>query len=1727
MERAKKFGTFGGVYTPALLTILGVIMYLRLGWVVGQAGLISAIAIILVAHIISITTGLSLSSIATDKKIKAGGIYYMLSRSLGLPMGGAIGATIFLATALSISFYLVGFSESFLAVDSIRTFFHLEQDPQSIRLVSSVVLMIIIIIALISTSLAIKVQYFVMTAIGLSLFSVVAGFFIKTGFHPALPSISPMSTAPSMDVLFAIFFPAVTGFTVGVAMSGDLRDPKASIPKGTLLAIFTGLVIYVGLAVCFAFFVDRDLLLNDSSFLIKIAFIPLLVIAGIWGATLSSALGGILGGPRILQALAKDKLAPFVLSKGFGINNEPRIALLLTFIIAQGGILIGDLNAIARVVTMFFITAYAFINLAFALESWASSDFRPSFKIPRWVGWLGFAASFVVMMQIDFAAMLIAFMLIWLTWYVMKRRDQTLEPGDVWQSVWANIIRQSIHKLYAGGIEERNWKPNIMLFTGNPANRPQLTELGKALIANHGLLTSINLQLNKDPEHVKPRFQQKQTNGENMIGAGVFVREYACNDIYDGIENLAETYGFAGVEPNTVLMGWAGRTSNAVRYAKMIKYIIGLDLNILLMDYDAEKGFGKRKQIDIWWRGSGNNGNLAINLVKFLWLSEGWKESRLRLMIENPINDERENICNFAQEVLDNLRVNGEIIIINNEIEKKPFYDLIRIESGDSDIVFMGLPDIEEGKELEFVEETHKLCADLGTVVLIKASTQFKRLNIGLKNTAAPLLAPLSESIPEQNKALEAALVWPNNPQLTTPLKDFATQIHELNRQTTDKGFGKILNQYAEILASAHNRINTTFAIIEKRIGDNSRDNKDTIRAFFKLTSNSFARYEQILNNLKAQTIVEQQRNLEIYFESFEHRAQEILAKLPEKIDIVINRQQIISAPDNSPGSSTLKRVVKWNGGKDVKLKVRFQQIIRRYYPRTWFYTRKRLWQKFNLLSRQYISEQQKVFRDFLNSLRVLENALYNSTLTPEMINREKQKIDVVFTELKEFLIDSKSTLYTLTGEEDLNALSKICHIMSSLNPNAMARRHKQPAAMKRNVQRSMQLYPSDWEQVQQLLVNQSLFETTLAEVDYKLWHFCGKFNQELLQIRDHTDQPLALNKIPAIRHFLLDNIELLRQEKPTRDLSIQAEADKELARRTKEIEDALQERVNLALSRLPSHVDLLKPHAETDFTQSESLNLKQQTVEVSRLLHYTVQSNLLTPLQSILRDYSKQSKQTENELLEIIRLIKITLNLDREEPLQMALDLFLEEQLQLLDQVHERINSLFVSTNDKLQGALNKTSRQLSLSSVLKTAENLRLLEKSAETRKQKSSWIVTHWEKTRDILRKNLVKVWFDRSKRIVYAGQRRLAEADTSFPISQLHALNEAVSAKAEVLASIPPYYQQLFLRKNNYFMDFWHGKPRELEEAAKTIARHERGFNGALLITGEHNSGKTFFVNYIVNQYLEKRQIFTVTPPFAGSANEAEFVRALQKTTESYDSVRKTLETIPEKSVIIIEDLELWWEKTIQGLKVIKLICELVAKYGDRVLFIITANSHAYKSINRFVKVDSYMLSTIDCKPFNAEELKNIVMQRHRSGNIQFLYKGKKESEMRSWDFARLFNTYFNYTRGNVGLCLQTWMANIERSDGTLIKIKTPQRPDTDVLNKLNPETLVFLVQFILHKRLNYEKIQRIMLMPLPMVKEKVKLLKRAAIIIEHNAGVYTLNPNLHAFIRERFIEKELL
>jgi solute carrier family 12 sodium/potassium/chloride transporter 2 len=368
-------GTFAGVYTPSILTILGVIMYLRFGWVVGNVGLQGTLLIVTIATSITFLTGLSISEIATDRVVRVGGAYYMISRSLGIETGGAVGIPLYFAQTLSVALYTIGFAESVAL-----TFPSLNQ-----RMVALVTTLLVAFLAIKSARLAIRAQYFIMAAIVLSLLSFIFGKPLN-GIEMDLWAL-PVNPEENFWGVFAVFFPAVTGITAGVNMSGDLKNPSRSIPIGTMAAIATGYVIYMILPIFLAWRADPRSLIDNQLIMKEIAVWGGAILMGVWGATLSSAIGSILGAPRVLQALARDGVLPRplkFLGAGSGADDEPRVGTIVTLAIALIAVAVGDLNLIAPVLTMFFLTTYLVLNAAAGIETFLRS---PSFRPTFWVHW--------------------------------------------------------------------------------------------------------------------------------------------------------------------------------------------------------------------------------------------------------------------------------------------------------------------------------------------------------------------------------------------------------------------------------------------------------------------------------------------------------------------------------------------------------------------------------------------------------------------------------------------------------------------------------------------------------------------------------------------------------------------------------------------------------------------------------------------------------------------------------------------------------------------------------------------------------------------------------------------------------------------------------------------------------------------------------------------------------------------------------------------------------------------------------------------------------------------------------------------------------------------------------------------------------------------------------------------------------------------------------------------
>ena len=748
---AKKFGTLIGVYTPSLLTILGVIMYQRFGWVVGHAGLGQTLLIVLLAHVISVTTGLSVASIATNHTVRTGGNYYIISRSLGLSIGGAIGVALYLALTLGVSLYLIGFAEAFLAaVPGSPT-----GDPKNdIRLVGTIACLAISGLTLYSTDIALKTQLFVLAAIVLSLVSIALGSAIPLGVGETPVGMSPPEGALGFETVFAVFFPAVTGFTAGVGMSGDLRDPKRSIPIGTMAAIGTGMIIYLVLPPFMANAASVEQLQSDKNILLRIAAVPELVTLGVFSATLSSALGSILGAPRTLQALAFDGIVPSVLGRG---RDEPRIALLFTILIAEAGILVGELELVGAVISMFFLTSYGFLCLACGLERWASPDFRPQFRVPIWVSLLGAIAAFVVMAQIDALAMLGAISLMAVLYFFLKRRQLVLNSGDTWGGVWSAVVRMGLMRLQASASRShtRNWRPNMVVMSRSQY-RAATIQFARSLVADRGILTHFDLVTGA---------KMRATVDEQLESEypGMFARRQGCEDVYDAIPNLAANFGLAGMETNTILIGWPRRPEANTRYGEMVGRLVELDLSVLMLRFDPERGFGKKQRIDIWWDGVASTGQLMLTLAYLLTSDAAWKNARVRVLVNSRPGADQATAEKRLDRIINQSRVQAEAVLLAPLAGD--LADRIRQESAHADLVMVHALAGDDASM--FVAANQPLLKGLGTALLVRPapvfddpftvfprgeqdehpSVEISRRPLAPRRALAPALAPVTERL--------------------------------------------------------------------------------------------------------------------------------------------------------------------------------------------------------------------------------------------------------------------------------------------------------------------------------------------------------------------------------------------------------------------------------------------------------------------------------------------------------------------------------------------------------------------------------------------------------------------------------------------------------------------------------------------------------------------------------------------------------------------------------------------------------------------------------------------------------------------------------------------------------------------------------------------------------------------------------------------------------------------
>ncbi|XP_077166758.1 solute carrier family 12 member 7 isoform X3 [Paroedura picta] len=867
--KAPRMGTFIGVYLPCLQNILGVILFLRLTWIVGTAGVLESFIIVFICCAGTMLTAISMSAIATNGVVPAGGSYYMISRSLGPEFGGAVGLCFYLGTTFAGAMYILGTIEILLKyISPNAAIFKAEEKTDveeamlnNMRVYGTCTVALMAIVVFVGVKYVNKLALVFLACVILSIIAIYAGV-IKTAFDPpdfpicllgnrtlsrqkdfpcakyavrgnttvvtelwdlfcdgaspnatcneyfnqnnvtqiqGIPGVASrvlidnlwsvygdkgsivekqnQPSAPVPDeakdldlpyvfsdimtyftMLVGIYFPSVTGIMAGSNRSGDLRDAQKSIPTGTILAISTTSFIYLSCIILFGACIEGVVLrdkfgegVNGNLVIGILAWpSPWVIVIGSFFSTCGAGLQSLTGAPRLLQAIARDGIIPFLQVFGHGkANGEPTWALLLTAFICEIGILIASLDSVAPILSMFFLMCYLFVNLACAVQTLLRTpNWRPRFKYYHWtLSFLGMTLCLALMFICSWYYALIAMLIAGCIYKYIEYRGAEKEWGDGIRGLSLNAARYALLRVEQGPPHTKNWRPQVLVLLNLDSEQlvkhPRLLSFTSQLKAGKGLtivgsvLPGVYLdkyaEAQKAEENIRSLMGVERTKG--------FCQIVVSSTVRDGISHLIQSAGLGGMKHNTVLMAWPQswrQTDNpfswknfvdTVRETTAAQQALLVAKNIDLFPKNQERF--SEGNIDVWW--IVHDGGMLMLLPFLLRHHKVWRKCKMRIFTVAQMDDNSIQMKKDLQMFLYHLRLNAEVEVVEmfeNDISAFTYEKTLVMEQRSQMLKQMQLSKNEREREAQLIHDRNTASHTTGGAKSLTAITTPEKIQM-------------------------------------------------------------------------------------------------------------------------------------------------------------------------------------------------------------------------------------------------------------------------------------------------------------------------------------------------------------------------------------------------------------------------------------------------------------------------------------------------------------------------------------------------------------------------------------------------------------------------------------------------------------------------------------------------------------------------------------------------------------------------------------------------------------------------------------------------------------------------------------------------------------------------------------------------------------------------------------------------------------------------------------
>ncbi len=707
LETQKQGLGTSAVFFTAISTILGAIMFLRFGFAVGNLGLFWSLIIILIGHLVTVPTAMAISEIATNQKVEGGGIYFIISRSFGLNIGGAIGIALYLSQAISIAFYVIAFAQAFQPLFSwvlIEHGWYFEYQTQIISIPSMILLIILVLTK--GADIGLKILYVV---VGILFISLILFFLGSTeysqGAHP-IPWEKPDAfESVGFFAVFAICFPGFTGMAAGVGLSGDLKSPSKSIPRGTMWATIVGGLIYVGIVIKLALSAPLESLADLKNQLIMqdIALWGPIIPIGLAAACLSSAIGSIIVAPRTLQAIGQDNILPGGASNNFFArinkkNNEPINASIATSVLAFAFVLINNVNAVAEIISIFFMITYGALCLISFFEHFAADPaYRPSFRSKWYLSLTGAVFCFVFMFQMKpfYALAGVIFMVLIFLGISFGKGDKA-GMSVIFQGVISQASRRlQVFLQKVQKDQTNNWRPSVISISERSFDRFGAFEILRWTSRKYGFGTYIHMihgYLSKDTVVESQESLDRLIKMADTTNSNIYLDTIVSPSFTSAVAQTLQLPGISGKDNNMILLEFEkGKPEELKDFMNNFNLIKSTGFDVCLLA-SSIRNFGFKRSLHIWITPTDfSNANLMILMGYIILGHPEWSKGEIKIFVIHPV-DEQKGQREKLLELIDQgrLPISSHNILMIPKMEGQDDRDIINEYSKDADLTFIG-----------------------------------------------------------------------------------------------------------------------------------------------------------------------------------------------------------------------------------------------------------------------------------------------------------------------------------------------------------------------------------------------------------------------------------------------------------------------------------------------------------------------------------------------------------------------------------------------------------------------------------------------------------------------------------------------------------------------------------------------------------------------------------------------------------------------------------------------------------------------------------------------------------------------------------------------------------------------------------------------------------------------------------------------------------------------------